>query len=452
MIVMTTKSDAPLKDILEGNVRNMPDSAIGEASRTHDTDRVLNVHSGLSALIQAATFQLSHLDDDTQSSSLSHLHEKSSSHSTVLSSLLDTTSRAPPISREADPRLQSFPQILMTLAVDPKNIDVITFLPDGKFFAIRTHEFCKDAMINCFSVATFEEFLDLLNDWGFSRLLQENNFSGIELFRHPLFIECDWKKCDCIKFGESPTDVRVSALPERARIEYTLSDDAVCSPSLNASNTKRRLSPGFLARRETEPSVSCKQRVKSKEPDSSGSDQSNIRSRTDSDCNESLPTASHSTQSQVEELRSVALAITSEKLNIKNDSRDTPTSRNSTPLADEAVESCTHTIVTDAIETLLRDETHTKETYLKHENELGRSSLPGIISISKQLFSPKDFVENERTPPAEIIAKRPSVSLSVPILDEVKSHGEALLSEQSSNSSPVSKQSVELEEPVATVL
>lgn len=68
-------------------------------------------------------------------------------------------------------------------------------------------------------------------------------------------------------------------------------------------------------------------------------------------------------------------------------------------LVDGAVEKATHTIVTDAIETLLFDEGHTRETYRKHEKELSKSSLPGVIPISQQLFAPP--TEGTQTPPNE---------------------------------------------------
>ena len=57
-------------------------------------------------------------------------------------------------------------------------------------------------------------------------------------------------------------------------------------------------------------------------------------------------------------------------------------------LIDGAVEKATRAIVTDAVESRLRDESHTRETYLKHEKELSQSVIPGVIPISKQLFSP----------------------------------------------------------------
>eukprot|EP00536_Pseudo-nitzschia_multiseries_P001036 jgi/Psemu1/300479/fgenesh1_kg.13_\ len=62
----------------------------------------------------------------------------------------------------------------------------------------------------------------------------------------------------------------------------------------------------------------------------------------------------------------------------------------SSSLVDGGVETATHTIVTDAIEALLFDETHTRETYNRHEKELSVSSLPGVVPISKQLFSVSD--------------------------------------------------------------
>merc|ERR1711935_1130079 len=56
-------------------------------------------------------------------------------------------------------------------------------------------------------------------------------------------------------------------------------------------------------------------------------------------------------------------------------------------LVDGGVETATQNIATDATEALLFDETHTRETYHRHEKELSVSSLPGVVSISKQLFS-----------------------------------------------------------------
>ena len=60
-----------------------------------------------------------------------------------------------------------------------------------------------------------------------------------------------------------------------------------------------------------------------------------------------------------------------------------------------ASSSATHDIVTDAIEALLFDEIHTRETYNKHEKELSLSSLPGVVPISKQLFAVVDDEKKE---------------------------------------------------------
>jgi hypothetical protein len=102
------------------------------------------------------------------------------------------------------------------------------------------------------------------------------------------------------------------------------------------------------------------------------------------------------------ELRGAAEAIASSKLKLRsceiaedcNGNSETtraPGRRqerriSTTSLVEGGVVAATHTIVTDAIETLLFDEKHTRETFKKHEMELSTSSLPGVIPISKQLF------------------------------------------------------------------
>lgn len=385
-------------------------------------------HSGLSALIEAATAQLG--------------------GSTVVKKVKSIKPEADGETQEMmpkpDPNRQSFPELLMTLAVDPANSDVITFLPDGKFFAIRAKQFSEEIMIHYFAVTAFNEFLELSSDWGFSIILKDKDeASGIEVLRHPLFIMGDWEKCTRIKFGESPTDARVSALPEQAKIEYCLSEDSnnpAPTPINSPTSTKRRLSPG-MARRGSE---SSKLRAVSKDMEVPNivPPTVNDRSRSDSDTADSLPAACLLTQSQTDELRSVALAITTEKLKLKNDDASLP--QDSTTLIEEAVESCTQTIVTDAIETLLRDKSHSKETYLRHESELGKSCLPGVVPISKQLFSPQTPSEKvpsttESSPPSEVTTKRPSVS--PPTLDETKNQGDVTASsvEASPETSPTLK-------------
>lgn len=500
-------------------------------------DEVFKFHSGLSALIEAATSELSDVlaEEGRQKTdaAISHTEpSKGATHNFVVAtedigdtinsweggieerirqkSLLQQSTDASidpvqtelGVHAEPDPRKQSFPEVLMTLAVDPSYADVITFLPDGKFFAIRSKDF-EAMLLRYFNVSTLSEFMDLSNDWGFTRIRlkggEKDCFNGIEVFRHPQFVKGDWQKCSRIEFG-------ASAFP---RIEYGMTSSAPSSPTSypfpepssmppssskpplhrnenpnhersddndHASNlNKRRLSPGFLARRESESPSASSQKSKihlmpsesnDAQPDSqlqlhdkllvpSGTDVESVnlnalqrrkrRESSESDISENhrrlqLNTSSSSSaspppvhqtsssspgstspQKADDELRSLALSITAEKLNLggSSDCNQARTdlnpnfstglkgsSRASTPgaaslLVEQAVESATHTIVTDAIETLLRDESHSIRTYLKHEKELSKSSLPGVIPISTQLFagsSSKNMVK--ATPPS----------------------------------------------------
>ena len=341
--------------------------------------------SGLSALIQAATSQFGQLADDTATSSNKNAENDPYSGVTTddgASSdggerLEDSVkhTQTPVIIPEPDPMRHTFPELLMTLAIDPRNSDVIAFLPDGKFFALRVNEFSEKIMKEYFPVTSFDEFLDLTNDWGFTRILQDANNTGIEVFRHPQFVKGDFAKCKGIKFGENPTDARVSALPEAAKIEYTVSEDSTGSTS---ANTKRRLSPGFMKRRESESSTTMKRRLSLEEGQGKAE-------------SENGEVGSYANHSKSDDVRSVALALTTEKLNLHHEPKAaTAAERSCITLVDQALKSTTQTIVTDAIETLLNDEVHTKETYLKHEKELSKSSLPGVVPISKMLFEKKD--------------------------------------------------------------
>ena len=421
-----------------------------ESSVTDDNgngnERKLSFHSGLSALIEAATTQLSQVDDGNN---LAHgqtstgttprytphgFHTNSTAtkkpyNSVTSPSLLQTTPILRPeatgltslsaVASTTEARQQTFPEILMTVLEDSANANVATFLPDGQFFALRRKEFSETSMMSTyFAAASFGEFLEKIHNWGFFRIIDHRTAaaaaasagdtedppdysSGIEIFRHPMFAKGDWERCSRICFGESPTDVRLSALPDRARIEYTLSDES----TLNAS--KRRLSPSHT-RRASESSLS-KQRLSSTDihdvfdaaisKSESAETTSTDASAKNTACTPShhRPDAATTTENNVssspslsvskmeEDLRSLALAITTEKLDLKTDVDDDGDA--STPLIQKAVENATCTIVTDAIETLLRDEDHTRETYLKHERELSKSSLPGIVPISKQLFA-----------------------------------------------------------------
>ncbi|CAB9503440.1 expressed unknown protein [Seminavis robusta] len=394
--------------------------------------------SGLSALIQAATSQLGQVSEEAPGGSdyndenagartrhnnnnsklttprryTPHGFHTSSSMMTNnqlyldqsnirgSSSLNTTPTLAPEPGSAAALRKQSFPEILMTVLEDNANADVITFLPDGKFFAVRRKEFTETTMLTYFSVRCFDEFLKKIHSWGFSRIDKGScrgnrtyKCPGIEIFRHPMFAKGDWDKCSRICFGESPTEVRLSALPDRARIEYTLSDESTITAS------KRRLSPSHVRKESESSTATSKQRLSIEDDGSSTSMSPLIKaansvsqiptavSKSDSADTESSADASAAAMTEMEDnVRSLALAITTDKLNLKAGVEDEVEA--STPLVERAVENATHTIVTDAIETLLRDESHTRETFLKHERELSRSSLPGVVPISKQLFSP----------------------------------------------------------------
>jgi hypothetical protein len=345
----------------------------------------MSLPTGLSALIEAATSQLGQVSNGDSVTSAVTLPVKHADTETGVTTddgassdggekLEDTAkhTQTPVIVPEPDPLRHTFPELLMTLSVDPKNIDTIAFLPDGKFLAIRVDDFARGLMKEYFPVTTFAGFLELINEWGFTRLNKDAIETGIEIFRHPHFIKGDFMKCRGIKFGENPTDARVDALPEAARIEYTVSDDSAGS----TANVKRRLSPGFIKRRESETSTIMKRRHSSK-----GHHSSTVCGDADNP-----DSTSNLSKDRADEIRSIALALTTEKLNLRQETSPSSTSGPRKSLVDQAVKSATHTIVTDAIESLLTDEVHTKQTYLKHEKELSKSSLPGVVPISKVLF------------------------------------------------------------------
>jgi hypothetical protein len=294
----------------------------GDSSPESSSPQQVPLPSGLSALIQAATCQLDELAD--AASHQSHIDEPADD------------SHTPPSVQEIHP--QSFPERLMTLCLDPQNSDTITFLPDGKFFAIRRSKFEEQK----FFQQPWNDFLDLLESWGFTCIYSD----GIAVLRHPNFIKTDYNRCRRIQFGDTPRQVRMFSVP------------------------KRRLSPNYC-RHDSVESMSSKLRV---------NEDSTMMNQTSSDDKAKL---SHSRVPSInleeDSVRSLALSITAEKLKME-DTKD--------GLVASAVTSATNTIVTDAIVTLLRDSSHSKETYLKHEEELSKSSLPGVIPISKQLFSP----------------------------------------------------------------
>lgn len=355
-------------------------------------------HSGLSALIQAATSQLSNLAEGATSDASDNLslsrHGDGYASSNDADFRSSTQTPTPTIVPEEPGRKLSFPELLMTLLLDSQNSDILTFLPDGKFFAIRSKEFSRDLMIHHFHVSSFVDFLELIQGWGFTKINSSNNTtrsSGIQVFRHPHFRKGLSKELCRIRFGQNPTDARMMAIPDRARIEYSFSDDSW------GSTSKRRLSPSHVCQESVDSSQ--RQRVVGDPSSAVASDQElaspSATVITQSKSHDSAEVNASSRRSSGD-FRSHALAITTEKLNIQCSEDDADNSNtdddqtHSVPLIDGGVERATHTIVADAIETLLRDEGHTRETYRKHEKELSISSLPGVVPISKQLFSPSE--------------------------------------------------------------
>ena len=168
--------------------------------------------TGFSALIQAATSQLGLLAETADAESEgSHLHSIEAGYGSAASSDLAATS--PPLGASRTPMIVpehdhgngklSFPEQLMTLLVDPNNEDVVTFLPDGRYFAIRRKEFSETLLYKHFHLTNFEEFLELIRGWGFARVnCSEDPAAGnsndsvtsinsakaaIHVFRHPHF-------------------------------------------------------------------------------------------------------------------------------------------------------------------------------------------------------------------------------------------------------------------------
>ena len=450
----SSSADNDDETVARGHSVSFDETGSGESITESHKRR--DIPSGLSALIQAATAQLADLIEEEktraarqniESCKENHQHLRAVSASSHGGLTQDDAKDDPdrksdnpskpsanttPLMLPEQPdasKAKTFPTILMSLALDPNNEDIIAFLPDGKFFATRAKKFTDELMPKYFECSSWQEFLLLLHDWGFSRILhevdnhppsptaepksdyEEDMVINVEVFRHPKFIKGEWKLCEAIRFGESPTDARLSALPEKAMFEYKAppTEKVENPPSFSLS------SPGQQSKRRLSPSSSTMRRRNSDFITTSVSSQHIMKKRMSWDGSLTRFGSDHLVQSssgdeldhsgrhrsgRSDEIRSFAHALTSEKLNLRtsgsrNVGGKVTSSTNSpinskrvarAPLVDQALQSATHTIVTDAIETLLHDEYHTKETYLKHSRELSRSSLPGVVPISKQLF------------------------------------------------------------------
>lgn len=361
---------------------------------------------GLSALIQAATSQLGHLVD-SDASEISHPSPSHFGDGYTSSSDGDwrasTPVRTPTMVPEDSMTQKSiFPELLMTVLVDPIYSDIITFLPDGKFFAVRVKEFSDDILQRHFQLSCYDDFLEQLKSWGFVAISSDEQEAQeysepvegrIQVFRHPHFRRGGVVDLKHVRPGGSHAEgSALSTISDRPSIRSAASDDS------SIASTKRRLSPSHIDRDAADLSQKHKRAHSDTETVLDvGIDDGPMPSH--SSGTESFPPARRRSSL---EIRSKALAVTAAQLSLDDGkSVGNGTSklerRASLPLVDGGVEAATHNIVADAIETLLFDESHTREMYLKHEKELSQSTIPGVVPISKQLFSPQAQLSSPTT-------------------------------------------------------
>ncbi len=394
------------------------------------TPKMSTAYNGLSALIQAATSQLGDLAEagtsETNTPEGSPPFLSNPTTPTLEGSQLYLDGRSswnkngirvatvtPVISAvEGGNAKLLFPEVLMLLLSNPANEDIVTFLPDGKYFAIRRLEFTKELLRQHFQMSTFEDFLKEARGWGYIRV---NGNADVKCST-----TSNTNDGDCI---ESTNGCSGTSKDEIFVFRHTHFEQ---NQPVNIGKMRRQRQAAMRIGQEqnvnTETNSSKRQLPQS--TDRGDFDDHRQRLRIDS---RSLPTDTDSfllpgsacdqplqiRRRSSLELRGVAKAITASKLQLNSSmeiikdecaTRDSPIlsdtdvtppkleRRQSTAssLVDDGVETATQNIVTDAIEALLFDEGHTRETYNRHEKELSISSLPGVVPISKQLFSTND--------------------------------------------------------------
>jgi len=424
------------------------------------TSKMSTAYSGLSALIKAATSQLGDLAETPTLETNSPMGSPPLLSNPTTPTLegahldLDGTSlchryglgaaTVTPVLRSVQdqglgsPAKLFFPEILMLLLANPANEDIVTFLPDGKYFAIRRLNFANELLYKHFQLTSFEDFLEETMGWGFIRVngninedcnsTSSNTNNGncnessssnsstskadIYVFRHPHFQKNQPVDVGNIRFRNG--DVMKCQKHEhfspgdKAKPRIILEQNS----KSKVNNTKRQFSPSDTSRdfEDNRQRLRIESKLLSVDVDPF--------SLSGSSCDQ--PAQQLRRRSSLE-LREVAQAITASKLHLKNSrdvtkeddssNKDSPMiydtdstiyprsepdhtspqferrQSNASSLVDGGVETATQNIVTDAIEALLFDEIHTRETYHRHEKELSVSSLPGVVPISKQLFS-----------------------------------------------------------------
>lgn len=344
-----------------------------------------NVPTGLSALLSAVTMQLNESYEEECSSNV----PRSSNTFRVVSADCDSakkeatggtdTQKSTPTIVPEIAKQMPFPESLMTLLMNEDNANVLTFLPDGKFFAIKCHDFTDRFLEQYFSADTFESFCKELEHAGFCHI--KTDLPGIKVFRHKLFNKGDWRGCEQLVIELEQQGKKQSLSPNIGGPESTSLDDH-CTSKQPDTTFKRRLSPAHAQRVEGE-TESLSQKFKIQQQNGSTTSPESDEALT----NPPDPVRLLRNVSD-KDYADVARNIAFEKILCNGQKRpSTTTAQKAVSLEQQAVEGATRTIVTDAIESLLRDEDHTRETYQKHEQDLSKSSVPGLVPISKQLFA-----------------------------------------------------------------
>jgi hypothetical protein len=379
----------------------------------------------------------------------SYQHQHQHQHPGITSGGIDVRTTSSPPST-------TFPMVLMNLLINPAYEDIVTFLPDGKYFAIRRVDFTDLLLYNNFHLISFNDFLELIIRWGFIRVNGSNSINSkadngnndnnnnnnnnnssnhradIYVFRHPHFgmnqpVDMNKIKVRNVDMAVLPQIALQKCMREEeltntsSSSSYSKNKKSVETTNNTNNNNKRQLSGDYHHQRLRSSSSSSSSTNDDKSTMTpilldpiylSSSSNENYRDQT-------------SAQQQLRrrsslELRSVAQAITASKLqllqgcgelvkdsDIGYNNNDYPDDNSSAPyhhcadqqqqerrqsttstnLVDGGVETATQNIVTDAIEALLFDESHTRDTFMRHEKELSVSSLPGVVPISMQLFS-----------------------------------------------------------------
>jgi hypothetical protein len=294
--------------------------------------------------------------------------------------------------------------------MDSGKSNMITWLPDGKYFALRRNELSMPVLKESFGVDSIESFLTELASWGFA--LIETKRAGIAVFRNKLFREGDWELCYSMHRCEPPVkdendpangipDKRTPSPGYRQMSEDSDESSRKIRPQDSSGSDlvdgdsgipgKRTLSPGHRQMSEDSDESSRKIRLQDSSASDLGDDYDMIRLR----CTLS------------DEHRILASSIATEKLQIRQTAETEE--EECAPLMQQAMVGATHTIVTDAIETLLYDREHTQKCFAIYAEELSKSTIPGLVPISKQLFStPQGETQVTHTKRTKAIPSDPS--------------------------------------------